>query len=570
MAAVMSGKGGAGSKSKASRLNWNNWLGIAAVVPVALLIGAVAVHCIDLLLSEQHREEVVRLFTDINYYRILLNTAGYALLATFIAMLYGLPIAWFTERIARKGARWIRIAMIAGTIVPGFFVAMGWLLLGHPRIGFFAGLGIPVNITSLTGLAFAQGLALASLVFVMIAPSMAALSDSLEESAAIHGMRRRAILWNVWLPLLKPALLACGSVVFLISFASFDIPAVLGLSNRIVLYSTFIYELITPASGVPQYGLAAASSVPVLVMAVVLTLVYLRLTKAADAYAIVGGKARGSGSKRPLRITLWVGWAFCLFYLLASIVLPLLAVGWASLLPFYRPPSLQAISNVSLSQYQELFSSQFLSSAGNTVIFALVAPTITVALGFVICWAGARAVNGVRYALDVVSFLPLAIPSAVLAVGAVALALMLGSVIPIYGTLALIIIVEAVARIPIATRAIGSALLQLNKELDEAGAVFGLGIGSRVFKITLPLIFPAMLYVWFLLAILAFRELAIPVLLASKGNITISVYTFGLLSTGSFGRAAALTLVVLAIVLTLALLALLVHRLLRRARLVRG
>ncbi len=93
MAAVMSGKGGAGSKGKASRLNWNNWLGIAAVVPVALLIGAVAVHCIDLLLSEQHREEVVRLFTDINYYRILLNTAGYALLATFIAMLYGLPIA---------------------------------------------------------------------------------------------------------------------------------------------------------------------------------------------------------------------------------------------------------------------------------------------------------------------------------------------------------------------------------------------------------------------------------------------------------------------------------------------
>jgi len=211
MAVVVNARGGAARPVFRRRASRSGWLGVAAVTPVALLILAVAVHCLDLLFSGQHRSDVIRLFSDATYYQILLNTAVYSLFATTIAMLVGVPIAWFSERIARSGARWIRVAMIAGTVVPGFFVAMGWLLLGHSRIGFFANLGIPINITSLGGLAFAQGLALASLVFVMIAPSMAALSQSLEESAAIHGMNRVAIWRHVLLPLLKPALIACGS-----------------------------------------------------------------------------------------------------------------------------------------------------------------------------------------------------------------------------------------------------------------------------------------------------------------------------------------------------------------------
>lgn len=217
-----------------------------------------------------------------------------------------------------------------------------------------------------------------------------------------------------------------------------------------------------------------------------------------------------------------------------------------------------------LGQYRELFSTQFWSAARNTALFALIAPTLALLLSFLLCWSAQRVRRPARYALDILTFLPLAIPSAVLAVGAITLALFLGSLVPIYGTLLLIIMVEAVARLPIATRAIGAALLQIHKELDEAGAVFGLRAANRAWRITLPLILPALLYSWFLLAILAFRELTVPIMLASKDSITLSVYTFGLLSTGSFGRAAALTLVVLAVLAVLAIFATLASRLFAR------
>jgi iron(III) transport system permease protein len=65
--------------------------------------------------------------------------------------------------------------------------------------------------------------------------------------------------------------------------------------------------------------------------------------------------------------------------------------------------------------------------------------------------------------MEIVAFLPLAIPSVIFAVGAISLGLAAWSFIPIYGTIWLIILVEVVVRLSIATRITNGAMLQIHK-----------------------------------------------------------------------------------------------------------
>ena len=43
------------------------------------------------------------------------------------------------------------------------------------------------------------------------------------------------------LPLARPGIMAAVIYIFTIGLATFDIPAILGLGNRVYLLSTFIY-----------------------------------------------------------------------------------------------------------------------------------------------------------------------------------------------------------------------------------------------------------------------------------------------------------------------------------------
>src|SRR5258706_10600117 len=102
------------------------------------------------------------------YYQSLANTVVFAVIATAVAFLFGVPIAWLTERTDLPGRGAVCVLMTFGVFIPGFFNAMGWLFLAHPRIGilnaWFGDPGAPViNVASLVGMGMVQGTALATL-----------------------------------------------------------------------------------------------------------------------------------------------------------------------------------------------------------------------------------------------------------------------------------------------------------------------------------------------------------------------------------------------------------------------
>ena len=93
--------------------------------------------------------------------------------------------------------------------------------------------------------------------------------------------------WKVTLPLMLPAILAGGLLVFILAAEQFAVPAVLGTPAKIRVLTTSIFEAQSVYP--PRDGLAAALSITLLVIALGGSWLHKRLI-GMRAYTTVGGK----------------------------------------------------------------------------------------------------------------------------------------------------------------------------------------------------------------------------------------------------------------------------------------
>jgi iron(III) transport system permease protein len=160
-------------------------------------------------------QNFVELYTDEFAYETLANTAGFALVATVVALAFATPIAWLTERTDLPGSRWVFPLLTITLLVPSFFTAMGWQLLFHGRVGLVNQWLVqilpfdhsPLNINSVLGMGWVEGLSLIALAFVMVVGSVRSMDPALEESAQVHGLPLWRRLWRITLPLIWPGIL---------------------------------------------------------------------------------------------------------------------------------------------------------------------------------------------------------------------------------------------------------------------------------------------------------------------------------------------------------------------------
>jgi iron(III) transport system permease protein len=242
--------------------------------------------------------------------------------------------------------------------------------------------------------------------------------------------------------------------------------------------------------------------------------------------------------------------------------LPFFLLAWAALLSYFQPPSWAALSQVSLRNFYGLPWDLLLAGARNTLLLMLAVPTLTLVLCLAISWVILRSDLKWRIVFDALAFLPHAVPSIILAIAAVFVALFLvRNILPLYGTLSILILVYTVSRISFATRIINNSLAQIHPELEEAAFAGGLRVLQVMRKILLPLLKPALVYAWLWMALLCYRELTMAsVLVTNQNNITLPMIVWGLWLGGSLNQAAAANLVILGFMLPAVLLYLTVGR----------
>ncbi|KUL93425.1 hypothetical protein DK26_23595 [Bosea sp. WAO] len=480
------------------------------------------------------------------------NTAVYALSSMTMGVAIATAIAWCTERTDMPGRILVRILMFAWMMVPALVVGFGWILLLNPGNGalnvmfreLFGFLQPILTIYSFWSLIIVTSFAVVPTAFVMISGLLRNMDPNLELAARVHGGGSWATLTRVTLPLLTPGLFSIGIYMFMAVVQAFDLPLIIGLSADVPVLSTRVYLLSSPDNGLPNYGLASAFGVLLLVVAGGLMWAYMRATRLGERFRVVTGKAF-----RPKRIRLG-RWRFAAlgftFGYCAVMMLPLLILIWVSLQPSYTTPSLSALGGLSFDIYRRVLTNPMISRAVlNTVILVVSSATIVMLISCLIGWFTVRSNSRAGKILDALSFLPMAIPPIVLVLAILLLYLNT----PLYGTVWILVLGHVTIYIAFGVRTMSSALIQIHKELGDAALISGASWLTSLRKVTFPLVWPQILNGWLWVFAHSARDLTVPLMLMSTGNLVAASTLWNLWQFPDLPGAAALAVLLMAALL---------------------
>lgn len=499
-------------------------------------------------------------FLDPFTYHVLLNTVYFAGGTILITLVFTVPIVWLLNRTELPFGRTVYLLMTVGILIPTFLRTIAWILLLSPRVGIInrlamALLGLdkpPLGIYNIPGMAFVQGISLVPAAFFMLSAAFNAMDPALEEAAYTSGASKIRTFFKINLPITVPAIAAVMVYLLMTAFSVFDAPAILGLPANIFVLSSLIYFAVTPQVGLPQYGLAGAYGLIMLVIGVACSLLYFRVVRESRKYVVVTGRGY-----RPKRIDLgrwkYPAVAFVFLYFGLEIFLPFAVLVWASLLPYLRIPSLQALSLVTLKNYRTIPEYAGLTPFLNTFILISLAPALAMALSIAVSWIVVRTRFRFRGVLDAFSFLPHTVPHILFAVALAYLALVYRSLLPIYGTIFIIIVAHAISFLSYGSRAMNSAMIQIHPELEEAGRTSGASTVRVVSRITVPLVAAAVFNGWLWIALLSYREVTMALVLYAPGSEVVSTLIWKMWSSAYVPQVSALGVVMVVIVLLLVL-----------------
>jgi iron(III) transport system permease protein len=315
--------------------------------------------------------------------------------------------------------------------------------------------------------------------------------------------------------------------------------------------STKIYLLVKNE----DHGIASALGIGFVAMAVLLVLGYGWFTRRIERFVTVSGRGFRHRTLRIGRLR-YAALALVSAYFALVVLAPFLVLVWASLVPFYQVPSAQMLSRLTLSAYRYVFTDPWgVTALTNTLVLLVTVPAFTMALAALISWFAIKTNMPGRRVLDVLAFLPQVLPSIITALAFIYLFLSMPfRLLPIYGTIWIIVIAMISNLLPYGSRTMHGAVLQIHGELEEAALAGGVSWGRTFWHVILPLLFPAMVSGWIFAATAAIRYVTLPLLLYSPDSRVVSLLMWDNWQGGEIGRAAA-TGVVLMVAIGLVALA---------------
>ncbi len=485
-------------------------------------------------------------------YEVLLNTVFFAVSSVAITLLIAVPLVWILMRTDIPFKKSIYVLLTIGILIPVFLRTIAWILLLSPRIGLvnkwlqemFALSDPPLNLYSLTGMAFVQGVSFVPGAFFMLAAAYRSMDPSLEEAAYTAGVSKLRTFLKINIPITWPAIAGVMVYLFMTALAVFEVPAIIGLPARIHVLSSLIFTSTTPSTGLPDYGMAGAYGAIMLILGLTLAYLYVRLVKQGKKYTVITGRGY-----RPREIALgkwkWAALAFVFVYLSIEVFIPFSVLLWASLLPFLQLPSAEALSSLTLKHYVEMPNHVGVRPFVNTLILMFAVPTITMILSVLVSWVVIRTQVSWRGFLDTLAFVPHAVPGILMAVGLAYLGLAHRDYFPIYGTVLIIIVAHTINWIAYGTRTTNSVMIQVHRELEEAGRVAGASSPRVLWKIVLPLIAAGVLNSWVWIGMLSYREVTMALTLMTRNNVVISTIVWQFWGSGWVPQVAALGVILI-------------------------
>lgn len=467
------------------------------------------------------------------------NSVASATLSGILAVIMAAVLVLLIEHTMLPGRGALRILALSPMLIPPFIGAISWIglfgpsglvngaaqdLIGRPLWTIYGGDGVVVL------------LALHSypIAYLLLAAALARIPAELEEAARASGAWTRRALRDVTLPLLRPALISSFVLVTVSNLADFGIPALVGGPERYETLATIAYRFVRSGTVEDPVELAACVGVVLLVMVALGMILIRRLSR--TSYSM---ETSYSGTELTVLRRPWLLGGAAWTFVLGITALPLAALVLQALLP--APGVDLSWQNLSLGNFSTVLQSPW-TAEGTQLSLSLAAGAalITGAAGLAIGTVITRTALPGRGLLRTTALLPLAVPGLIVAVGWLLLAPHLG----LYNSPWLILCAYVMSFLALVVQAIEAPLRSTSAALEEAARISGASPVRAFSDVSVRLAIPAAAAGALLVFLTAVRELTISALLLAPNAQTLGVAIFNLQQAGSYGSAAALSVLV--------------------------
>ena len=485
-------------------------------------------------------------FSDDDFWQGFWTTIAVASGMAAIAVPLGALLAFLMVRTDVPGKKYLEPLLLIPIFVSAVVIAFGYVVAIGP-VGIFSTMAkemlgfTPWNLYSLWSLIIIAGLTHVPHVYLYSAAALRGLGTDLEEAARVSGANPFKVAISVSLPMIMPAILFAGVLVFFLGFELFGLPLVLGDPQDVLVLSTYLYKL-TNKLGVPSYQLMAV--VVVVIIAVTAPLVFMQrlLLRQAQRYISVRGKGQKT---QPLRLHGWRWFAFAviILWLVVTVAVPLFGITLRSFVVTWGE-GVRLRDVLTLDHYRELMDyPNVIRGIINTFGIGVIGGALAVACYTAIALAVHRWNSGWTRLVDYIVMVPRAMPGLIAGLALLWVFLFVPFLSPLKSTMASIWIAYTIVWLAYGMRLVSGTLLQVGPELEEAGRVSGASDLQVKRDITIPLIKYGMLASWLLIFLIFVREYSTGIYLLGPGTEVIGSLLVSLWGTGAIDLVSALSVV---------------------------
>jgi len=368
---------------------------------------------------------------------------------------------------------------------------------------------------------------------------------SIIEASYTMGASKFRTFLRVIFPQLIPSVTGASLIVFMASMASFTAPLIFGGSIRFL--TTEIYS--SKING--DSSVASMLSVLLTLISLLFFLI-LRFYRNKNSFetrtkGTIKIFTSGINNKSGLLINLTV------FSFIAIILLPILALGFLSLIPEGSLMRNYFTEPFTIENYIKVFNDpKFFEPFFNSIKMAALAVVITIVIGVSASYLISRKkIRGSKLIESLLS-LPYGIPGTVIAMSFIIsfnTPSLFSGFVPLTGSFIILPLAYAVRNLPVMTQSSLAGFNAFDPTLEEASSSLG-ATGFRTFrKIILPFVLPSVLSGAMLVFINSVGEFVSTILLYTYSTKTISVEIYSQLRLYNTGAAAAYGIVLFTLVM---------------------
>ena len=487
-------------------------------------------------------ENYKNIFSNTGYLDALKNSLFLGFLVTFLVIVVCIPLAYGIARTKMPFKKTISALCMVPLIVPTFisayaFIIMfgraGWVTQIYNTLG---GEGMLIDPYSMTGVALVQVFFFFPYALWPLVAAFKVSDISLEEASQNLGAKNWFTFIFVTFPLALPGVISSALLIFTVSFSDFGTPIVLAPKDLNLL----VVEAYREISGFFNWGGAAILTVVMVVVAAFFFWLQHLFTKGKN-YGSISGKPKQQKLNDNKFLTRALS-GYSLFIVtvpilaMLSVLMQSVATTWGKdLLP----------NGYTLDHYKTIFSSS-MGNITNSLVLASGALVLSVIIATFVSYFVVRQ-NSAK--LDFMASIPLVIPG--IAFGIALIQTFNAAPLHLTGTAVLLIIAYTVRRLPYMVRSTMGAMRAIKQDIEEAAINLGATPLTAAITIVGPLMLPGIAAGSVLVFVTVIKETSVSILLAPPEWAPMSLAIFQNILRAEYYSAAAMSIVLVVLVLTL-------------------